>query len=94
MHTFKVPSKTFFTMTYARLEEIVRLTYGKQYDPHEGLLHETGPHTFAVFGAELPEQAREELARFLTEDNYHPHPLVLLADMANRKDIPPGSYLI
>jgi hypothetical protein len=94
MYTFKIPSKPFFTLSYARLEEIVRLTYGRQYDPHEGLLHSTGPHTFAVSAAAPSEQAQEELARFLAEDGYHPHPLVLLLDLANRRDIPAGSYLI
>jgi hypothetical protein len=94
MHNFKIPSETFYTMTYSRFEQIVRLTYGKQYDAHEGLLHAGGLHTFTVLAAPLSEYAQEELDRFLAEDGYHPHPLVLLNDLARQGDIPAGSYLI
>lgn len=94
MSTFLIPSETFFTMTYSRFEQIARLVYGKRYDPHEGLLHARGLHTFRVLASPLVEQAREELDKFLAEDDYHPHPLVLLTDMANREEIPAGSYLI
>ena len=89
-----IPSTLFYTPTRTQVEALIRSAFGGSYDFQEGILHQGGLISFHVVGDKPSDYAKEEVAKYLSQETYHPNPLVFLTQLSRMGIIPVGNYLI